>query len=513
MVATASWRWARLALASLLIVTTAAIALVAPAQTARGQASSFTINASSQKCPGSTFLVPAGGTITVSAPFVLSFSDAPSPNAGVGFTPGWDDEVQVLINNVVIGTRLLGYTGGEFGSYFMPATTFTIPAGLLDGYIVEVRARRWGWRTTPFFFFGVVDTRSGFANIGGFIVNTCTPTTSLKPQCVKASGGALSISGQANRSSLEIVMDDAVTVASGIPADASGFFNGTVNIPAVARGTHVLRVGSGPPGDFSEYGAPASFVVPCSSPPPTNPPTTPPTAPPTTPAPPPTTVPPAPAALTINPPNADAGALGVGQASAPVVLTVANVGQSPTTMAAAAAIGGANAPDAAVSADTCANFALAAGATCTVTVGMTPRDSGPRSVTVTYASTDASVAPVTATITVTGAFGATITIEPSVVQARASVDVTGKGFPASTPLQLVWLGFGGNIAVTTDAAGSFVLALMVPAHFEGGRLTLKVVDQLPRFAGPSDDLLVQRPTARPAGPSDAVAARRPFWRG
>jgi hypothetical protein len=69
------------------------------------------------------------------------------------------------------------------------------------------------------------------------------------------------------------------------------------------------------------------------------------------------------------------------------------------------------------------------------------------------------------------------------------------------------------VAVATDAAGAFTTQVMIPSHFGGGELTLKVVDQLPRFTGPTDVVLVQRPTAQPAGPSVGVSGRRHFWRG
>jgi len=462
--------------------------------------------------------VQIGSTLTVSATSVdKSFQHNPTPGAGSGLTTGWDDEVQIIVNNVVLATAPLTYViapGLEFGIWNLLPTNVTVPAGVAGYQDVKVLHRRFVLTGNPKlgipYRLSVADTAWGAA--GQYMQNTCNPTTSVKPVCVSPAGGRLTISGQANRYSLNIVLDDAVTVASGVPADPSGNFSTAIPIPAVTPGVHRLDVGAGPPGDFSAYGAPVNFVVPCSAPPPPPPTTTTSTLPPpppstTTTA---TTAPLGPAVLAIAPPAADAGTMTVGQPSAPVVVTITNTGQSPTALVPAATLGGANPGDAAITADGCANLAIGPGMSCSVSVIVAPTDSGPRSMTLTYASTDTAVAPVTTTITATGAFGASIRVDPTVVPTHSSVTVTGKGFPPGIAVQLGWQGLGGTVSVTTDATGSFVVALLVPVHFGGGPLVVKVADQLPRFTGPTASVLVQPSTARPAGPS---TARRPFWRG
>ncbi|HEX9257937.1 MAG TPA: hypothetical protein VF855_00265 [Acidimicrobiales bacterium] len=146
-----------------------------------------------------------------------------------------------------------------------------------------------------------------------------------------------------------------------------------------------------------------------------------------------------------------------------------------------------------------------------MTVVVTPADSGPRALTITYSSTDPAVAPVAGTVVAIGSYGALITVEPTVVHEHGTVTVTGSGFPANIALEITWQVLPGTLPVVTDAAGAFAVGLMVPGHFSGAIVTVKVVDQVPRFTGPSADILVERPTARPAG-TVGLSARRPFWR-
>ncbi|HEX9259121.1 MAG TPA: hypothetical protein VF855_06245, partial [Acidimicrobiales bacterium] len=226
----------------------------------------FPVQVSAPQC------VQIGTTVTVGATGVdKSFQHNPQPGAGTRPTTGWDDEVQIIVNNTVLATVMLTYVvapGLEFGVWNLQPTNVVMPTGIAGYQEIRVLHRKWGFTTIvglPLPRYGVTDTAWGA--VGVYMQNTCNPTTSVKPACVNTGGGTITISGQANRYSLNVIMDDAVTIASGVAADSSGFFSAPISIPPVKAGVHLLQVGSGPPGDFSDYGAPVNIVVPCSAPP------------------------------------------------------------------------------------------------------------------------------------------------------------------------------------------------------------------------------------------------------
>jgi hypothetical protein len=154
--------------------------------------------------------------------------------------------------------------------------------------------------------------------------------------------------------------------------------------------------------------------------------------------------------ISITPPTLAFGEVNVGVTSAAQTVTIANTGNAPLVLG-TLAIGGTNAGDYALSANTCSGASVPVAGSCTVGVTFTPSAIGARAATITFTS-NAAGSPHSIPLSGTGLSPA-ISISPSTLafgtvnlgtaSAAQTVTVTNTG---NTPLVLGTLAIGGTNA-------------------------------------------------------------------
>ncbi len=203
--------------------------------------------------------------------------------------------------------------------------------------------------------------------------------------------------------------------------------------------------------------------------------------------------------LGFDPNPADFGVVAVGSTSVPISLKVTNGGAAPLTIS-AVHIGGPNAAEFLVAADSCTGQVVAPATSCTVDVLFRPSDAGDRTATLDFDDEDGTASDALHGV---GIFQAILKFTPPVVSAGSLATVVGQAFPPNTSITLQWQESGMHvpIKVTSDAAGAFRASFVIivgerlgPRHLEPAA-DPGVLDE-PR---PVAALLVQAPTFRPQG--------------
>jgi hypothetical protein len=205
---------------------------------------------------------------------------------------------------------------------------------------------------------------------------------------------------------------------------------------------------------------------------------------------------PVPFSLTIEPAAVAFAQQTVGVASSIQPAVVRNTGTSANTMA-AVSIGGANAVDFSVVSTDCVGAALAPNATCDVELGFTPTAAGASAAQLTATGQGGSSA--TAALTGSGLFAPTLEAFPPVAAPGQVTTLIGDGFPPSTPIQIVWEVGPEVFSVTSDAAGSFKLPVLILVNTLLGPRIVSAVAQPDLFEPVDTDLLIVAGTIQPQG--------------
>ena len=132
--------------------------------------------------------------------------------------------------------------------------------------------------------------------------------------------------------------------------------------------------------------------------------------------------------------------------------------------------------------------ALAPNATCDVEVGFTPTDAGVRVAQLTATGQGSSSA--SATLTGDALYAPTLEAFPPVAAPGQVTTFIGDGFPPSTPIQLVWEADPQVFSITSDAAGSFKLPVLILVHTLLGPRIVSAVAQPGVFDQVDTDLLI-----------------------
>ncbi|MDJ0767405.1 MAG: choice-of-anchor D domain-containing protein [Ilumatobacter sp.] len=174
--------------------------------------------------------------------------------------------------------------------------------------------------------------------------------------------------------------------------------------------------------------------------------------------------------LLADPGGVDVDAGVVGDVGGRVAVDIDNVGFLPTSVA-RINLGGAHPGDFEVVTQSCTNRALNPDASCTIEVEFRPTDAGYRSALLIVTTPIGQY-----TSAVIGGFGRyepTFGTEHPVVQPGTDIGIGGNGFPAESP---VAIGFDDGsppfATVTTDALGSFLARVVLPARLRVGERRL-----------------------------------------
>jgi hypothetical protein len=209
-----------------------------------------------------------------------------------------------------------------------------------------------------------------------------------------------------------------------------------------------------------------------------------------------TTVPPVstPFALVIDPAAVAFEPQAVGVAAPTQTAQVRNIGASTNTVS-SVSISGTNAADFSVVSSSCPGASLAPGGTCSVELGFTPTSAGDRTAQLTASGQGGSSA--TAALTSAALFVPTLEAFPPVASPGQVTTLIGDGFPPSTAIELVW-GVGADVfPVTSDAAGSFKLPVLILGHTLLGPRVVSAVAQPGVFDQVDTDLLIVPGTIQP----------------
>jgi hypothetical protein len=203
--------------------------------------------------------------------------------------------------------------------------------------------------------------------------------------------------------------------------------------------------------------------------------------------------------LGFDPNPADFGVVAVGTTSAAITVKITNGGAAPLTIS-AVHVGGANAGDFLVAADSCTGQLIAPATACSVDVLFRPAAAGDRTATLDFDDEDGTTSDGLHGV---GIFQSILKFTPPVVSAGSLATVVGQSFPANTVIMLEWQEAGIHVPIklTSDAAGGFRASFVIivgerlgPRHLEPAP-DPGVLDE-PR---PVAALLVQAPTFRPQG--------------
>jgi hypothetical protein len=186
----------------------------------------------------------------------------------------------------------------------------------------------------------------------------------------------------------------------------------------------------------------------------------------------------------------------VGVSSPTQTARVRNTGTGPNTVS-GVSIGGANAADFAIVSTNCAGAALGPGATCDVELGFTPTDAGARVAQLTATGQGGSSAA--AALTGASLYAPTLEAFPPVAAPGQVTTLIGDAFPPSTPIQLVWEAGPEVFSVTSDAAGSFKLPVLILVNTLLGPRIVSAVAQPGLFEQVDTDLLIVAGTIQPQG--------------
>jgi hypothetical protein len=183
-------------------------------------------------------------------------------------------------------------------------------------------------------------------------------------------------------------------------------------------------------------------------------------------------------AFSAGPAVLDFGARPVLRTSPVKSVTVRNTGTAPLRLRAVALSPTTFRGDYRISAGTCANRSLAAGATCRIDVVHRPTAVGvrPSALTVTYDGPDDS--PLTFPVTLTGEGAApTLVSSPTVTPAGRVIQITGTGFPPGSTAKLSLTGMPGATTAKASPGGNFRVPFVVLPNTWTGRhpLTAEVV--------------------------------------
>jgi WD40-like Beta Propeller Repeat len=185
---------------------------------------------------------------------------------------------------------------------------------------------------------------------------------------------------------------------------------------------------------------------------------------------------------------------GTGRATSVVSLT--NVGLASATLT-DVSLDPSSGPGFVVDAATCLGLLLAPGTACQIAIEFTTADVGEVTGLLVAATDDGATAEVE--LSATGVEPPVLAVTPDVGAHGQVVTVTGAGFPAGEELTLWW---GSEaVAVSTDAAGSFRLPLVVMRHTAAGPLAVRVDGAPERFPTTEAELLVRASGNRTTSPA------------
>jgi hypothetical protein len=231
-----------------------------------------------------------------------------------------------------------------------------------------------------------------------------------------------------------------LAVAPGASCQATIRFS--PGVAGAAQGTFTVRDTSYPARPLQATGALRGAGVTSGTPPPNTPPGTPPTTPP----------PGSTFSLTADPLLVEFPLSPVGQPSEPRSVTITNTGTAPNQVS-ELVIAGAAADDYTVAVSDCPDATLAPGATCTVSVVLTPRDSGDRLASVQVTGQGGSAA--LSFLRGIAFFEPLIVPEPPVAAPGQVVTLVGVGFPPLVPVTVTWEVDDQEFDIVPDELGSF----------------------------------------------------------
>jgi hypothetical protein len=189
----------------------------------------------------------------------------------------------------------------------------------------------------------------------------------------------------------------------------------------------------------------------------------------------------------------------VGATSEPATVTLSNSGGSPVSITEVSISGGDG--QFRVAADACQGVQLNVGRTCSVAVVVQPSEGGELTASLTISGSRGESADVA--LDVESLFAPALTVTPGVVHRGDLIRVTGAGFPTDR-LVVVELatatGAGPALplgSVTSDDAGAFQLAVVVPQNGIAGAGWRVVVADQSDFGGVAAPLLVDQRSAAP----------------
>jgi hypothetical protein len=190
--------------------------------------------------------------------------------------------------------------------------------------------------------------------------------------------------------------------------------------------------------------------------------------------------------LSASPSALDFGTVLIGAAGSPQTVTIRNTGTGATSTT--ATVAGAAAGDFALTTNSCAGRSLAAGASCTLTIGFSPQEAGTRSAGVTVSGTGGA----SATIRLSGAgqLNPVLAVSPGLVVPGQVVTAVGTNFPANGAVTVAWDVGGPAAATTADGTGTFQVTVVAPQGVGNGTRLL-VVTSPPEAVSAQAPVVVQ----------------------
>ncbi|MCU1359525.1 MAG: hypothetical protein JWN99_814, partial [Ilumatobacteraceae bacterium] len=161
----------------------------------------------------------------------------------------------------------------------------------------------------------------------------------------------------------------------------------------------------------------------------------------------------------------------VGTTSTPISYEIANIGFAPTPIA-NISLTGDNPKDFKVTGNSCYNFLLNPGSTCSIDAIFTPTEPGYRSATMIVST---ALGQYTSVVFVGDATRvAVLQVADAKVRAGNDVGLGGSGFKPNALVNISWAdGRGESITVTTDKNGSFLALLPTrPSERSGDRVVV-----------------------------------------
>jgi hypothetical protein len=198
--------------------------------------------------------------------------------------------------------------------------------------------------------------------------------------------------------------------------------------------------------------------------------------------------------LSATPNPVEFGAVAVGFASDPAVVTVSNGGGAAGLIQ--TSLGGAHPDDFWVRTNDCVGVTLAVGANCGIEVLLIPRGGGIRTATLTIRSGSSVV---NVTLSGVGTFQPRLVPMPSTITEHGISTIYGQGFPPGETFTVTVVETGLTLQGTADATGLFRALLPASGNLVLGAYTLHV-DAVPNtFEDVESTLLVALGTFRPQG--------------